>query len=163
MKLVTREALENAIARCRERRPTVRPVRGSLTLFDVVCSEGHTHRVRFETFDSDLHADCFDPETGEECPSGLGRRLCYHVAAAVGVMDGLDEMRARNARAGRLHPADRDARAEHAAKSGGPLPAFRSEARIVGRAAIPAEGDPDAVLVALPPRKKPERVRGFQI
>ena len=146
MKPVTREDLDNAIERCRQRRPKVRPVRGSLTLFDVLCSSGHTHRVRFETFDADLYADCFDPETGEECPSGLGRALCYHVAAAVAVMDGLDDMRAhviraRADRACELHPADRDGRADHAAASGGTLPGpLKVNTRIVGQAHAP-KGD----------------------
>lgn len=151
---LTEDNLANAIERAYDENPKVRQVRPGL--ISVPCSSGmHAagHLVECERrADGTLWGRCWVSRT-EGCPAELSRRPCWHLAVAAPLFVGIEAMKLA---------ADPEGVVEHAVTFDGAMPApFRSDVRFVGRAVVP-EGDPDAVLVA-PPRKKVERVRGFQI
>jgi hypothetical protein len=127
---------------------------------ELTCAHDHRHAITFTHFDGQLYAECFMPETGEVCPSDIGGRACYHIAAAVAVRDAIEEVRVAALRS-RRRAADPDGAVEIAVKFDGPMPATTRPLPPLSTKRHKQQDD--SVLVAQRPRKVPEFVRGFQI
>jgi hypothetical protein len=79
---LTRANTRKAVERAREMRPRVRPVSVSDRVYDVSGSKGATYTVRLAAGQGRLLGSC-------ECLGAQGGKVCYHLAAAAGVVIGI--------------------------------------------------------------------------
>lgn len=103
---LTLESTATAIKRAHERKCRVRYTLDNE--YAVRCAHNHDHIVRFEERADGLYSECFLLNTGEECPAALGRRCCYHQAAALALYQVITERRT-------VRKADRGAPHKHIA------------------------------------------------
>lgn len=92
MRKLTFENMDRAVSRNFERRCKVSLAgrKGSLFKFIIHCDKGHRHTVEIQRRADGLYGDCYFAETGEECPSEMGGRVCYHRSGAAALFLALE-------------------------------------------------------------------------
>lgn len=96
MKQLTEENTRRAIEKAQKNKCTVKAV--APDAYIAHCSKGHDHFVVIGFFGDELYADCY------ECPSNLGRHICYHMVSAAALHIARENMRKRAAASRRQVP-----------------------------------------------------------